>query len=171
MLESHEHKQTLHDFDGIQENRENSPPAYFTVLFYGLIIWGVAFAAFYMLSGWSSQGEFRDKMSGHDQRYQQEAQGEQPGGAPAGQVAAAAPTDDSASDAAAIFAQRCAMCHGEDGKGGIGPDLTTPQFKFGKTVEEISESIASGRPGGMPPFANDLPKTEIEALAHFLLSL
>ena len=54
-----------HDFDGITENREQRPPVYFTVLFYGLIVWGVAFCAFYLLSGWSSDSEFQAKMQAH----------------------------------------------------------------------------------------------------------
>ena len=64
----HEH----HDFDGITENREQRPPVYFTVLFYGLVVWGVAFSAFYLLSGWSSDAEFQAGMQAHQARYQGE---------------------------------------------------------------------------------------------------
>ena len=46
--------------DGIVEDREQAPPVYFTILFYGLIIWGVAFMAFYLLSGWSAEAEFQE---------------------------------------------------------------------------------------------------------------
>ena len=60
MLEHHEHKHPVHDFDGITENRVNSPPVYFSVLFYGLILWGVLFIAYFLLSGWSSEGEFQE---------------------------------------------------------------------------------------------------------------
>lgn len=52
-------------FDGIRENRDNKPPAYFNVLYYGLIIWGVIFMAYYLLSGWSSHREFQEKMTSH----------------------------------------------------------------------------------------------------------
>ena len=43
MLEQHEHKPPTHEFDGITETRVKSPPLYFSVLFYGLILWGVLF--------------------------------------------------------------------------------------------------------------------------------
>ena len=56
-------------FDGIRENKENKPPSYFNLLFYGLIIWGILFMAYYLLSGWSSQSEFREKMDAHQQKY------------------------------------------------------------------------------------------------------
>lgn len=52
-------------FDGIKENRETKPPAYFNLLYYGLIIWGVIFMGYYLLSGWSSQDEFKEKMATH----------------------------------------------------------------------------------------------------------
>ena len=55
-------------FDGIKENRENKPPSYFNILFYGLIIWGVIFMGYYLLSGWSSHGEFQAKMSTHQEQ-------------------------------------------------------------------------------------------------------
>ncbi|MBW2503584.1 MAG: hypothetical protein JRE16_03340, partial [Deltaproteobacteria bacterium] len=59
MLDNHEHNHAVHEFDGIIENRVSSPPIYYTILFYGLVIWGVAFCAFYLLSGWSSEAEFQ----------------------------------------------------------------------------------------------------------------
>ena len=58
-------------FDGIKENRENNPPTYFNILFYGLILWGVIFMAYYLFSGWSSHGEFQEKMSAHQEQVSQ----------------------------------------------------------------------------------------------------
>ena len=68
MLESHEHKHPVHNFDGIIENRENKPPVYFNILFYGLIIWGVIFIAYFLFSGWSSEAEFKQKMEAHQEQ-------------------------------------------------------------------------------------------------------
>ena len=58
-------------FDGIKENKK-SPPAYFNILFYGLIVWGLIFMGYYLVSGWSSHGEFEEKMNAHQQQYSQE---------------------------------------------------------------------------------------------------
>lgn len=63
------------NFDGIRENRTNKPPIYFNILFYGLIAWGVLFCAYFLLSGWSSQGEYQDKMNAHQTKVTQEYSG------------------------------------------------------------------------------------------------
>jgi len=56
--------------DGIREDRQTKPPAYFNILFYGLIIWGILFCGYYLFSGWSSHGEFQEKMAAHQEQYQ-----------------------------------------------------------------------------------------------------
>jgi cytochrome c oxidase cbb3-type subunit 3 len=53
--------------DGIKDSHQ-APPVYFNVLFYGLIIWGVIFMAYFLLSGWSSHQEFEQKMEAHQQQ-------------------------------------------------------------------------------------------------------
>ena len=143
-----------HDFDGITENREQRPPVYFTVLFYGLIVWGVAFSAFYLLSGWSSDAEFQAKMKAHEAR--------QPGASPhrpprrnrwssrpsrhrprhpnrqllpppwpPPRQPPPSPTPRRCSTS------KCAGCHGADAKGGFGPNLTAKDYEYGKTRQAI----------------------------------
>lgn len=166
MLEEHQHKHATHSFDGIVENRANNPPVYFTVLFYGLIIWGVLFSAYYLLSGWSSETEFQEKMQAHETKYQAAAA---PVAAPA---AATATATSGAPDAKALFAANCAMCHGADAKGGFGSDLTAAAYAHGKTLDAITISIAQGRGDGkMPAYAGQLTAEEITALANYLLAL
>jgi cytochrome c oxidase cbb3-type subunit 3 len=158
-----------HEVDGIVENRVTPPPVYFTLLFYGLILWGVAFSAYYLLSGWSSSAEYAANKAAH------EAQVAAAAPAPAAAAAAAAaPAADPAALAAAgkeLFASNCASCHGAEGKGGIGPDLTAANYKFGNNHDAVLSSIRDGRPGGMPAYGNQLSSAQIEALAAFCLSL
>ena len=162
-----EHNKAHHDHDGITENRDQRPPVYFTFLFYGLIIWGVVFSAYYLLSGWSSDAEFQEKMAAHKEQTQQTGSA-----APASKQpeTAAAPASEQP-DGAALYAQLCAMCHGGDATGGMGPDLTTAEYSYGKTPEAVTESIAAGRDGGMPGFGNQLAQGELKALVDYLLSL
>ncbi len=176
-----------HDFDGITEDREQRPPAYFTVLFYGLIVWGVVFSAFYLLSGWSSDAEFQVKMQAHQAQYQQAAA---PAAKPAPvvkpaeptppktpeptAVAAAAPAAAAKTDIKGLFEAKCTGCHGAGGKGGFGPALNAPadKYEYGKTRQALFMSIEEGRGNGkMPGFKDQLKREEIYALADYILAL
>ncbi|HEU5019711.1 MAG TPA: c-type cytochrome [Pseudolabrys sp.] len=65
----------------------------------------------------------------------------------------------------------CADCHGYDGKGGMGPDLTDKKWIFGGTPAEIFKSIFQGRPEGMPSWGKALPKKDIWQLVAYIQSL
>ena len=67
MLEKHQHDHATRVFDGIVDNRVHHIPKGFSILFYGLVIWGVLFSGYYLLSGWSSDAEFQAKMDAHQQ--------------------------------------------------------------------------------------------------------
>ena len=159
--------------DGIVEDREQAPPVYFTVLFYGLIIWAVAFMAFYLLSGWSSDAEFQEKMAAHkgEPPAQQQAAAPTPT-APTPDASAPAPaaTAETEMSGQALFAKHCAGCHGADGKGAFGPDLSA-DYQYGKTETAAQESISSGRPGNMPAFGQKLSSEEVKSLTGFILNL
>jgi len=170
MLENHEHKHAVHEFDGIIENRINNPPVYFTVLFYGLIIWGVAFMAFYLLSGWSSDAEFQEKMAAHKGEPQVEQQAAVTPAAPTPPASVPVVATESGGEGRELFAKHCSSCHGADGKGAFGPDLSA-DYAYGKSLEAVQESITQGRPKNMPAFEKKLSSEEIASLAEFILSL
>lgn len=166
MLEDHTHKRPVHNFDGIIENRANRPPIYFSLLFYGLILWGTVFCAYYLLSGWSSSAEYAEKKAAHAALVA--------AAAPAPATAAATAAADPAAQVAAgkqLYASHCAGCHGAEGQGGIGPDLTSANYKYGRSHDEVLTTIRDGRPGGMPGFGNQLTGSQTEELVAFTLSL
>ena len=60
----------------------------------------------------------------------------------------------SAEDAAAggrIYRGHCASCHGLDGSGGKGADLTTGRYRHGSSDEELYETFSKGIPGTEMP--------------------
>jgi mono/diheme cytochrome c family protein len=65
-------------------------------------------------------------------------------------------------DGAAIFAQRCASCHGDDGGGGSGPNL-----QDNDNADGVADVVTNGR-GGMPSFEGRLSEEEIQAVATFV---
>jgi putative heme-binding domain-containing protein len=69
----------------------------------------------------------------------------------------------------ALFAARCADCHGPDAKGNRGPDLTT-LWNRGATDERVFASIRNGVAGSiMPPSA--APDAELWAIVAHLRSI
>jgi cytochrome c oxidase cbb3-type subunit 3 len=70
-----------------------------------------------------------------------------------------------------LYGNLCAACHGENGKGSVGPDLTASKYRYGKSRLDITKSISEGRPNGMPAFNSQINPEQIEGLVEFLLSL
>lgn len=95
------------------------------------------------------------------------------------------PADATAARGAALFAARCAACHGAEGRGDgtFAPDLPTRPRDLARAplrtrsatgpvgADELYRSISAGAPEhGMPSFAH-LPATDRWSLALFVLSL
>lgn len=65
----------------------------------------------------------------------------------------------------------CAYCHGFDGKGGMGPDLTDQRWRYGASDADIFNSIFRGRAQGMPAWGEILPQIQIWELVAYVQSL
>jgi len=65
----------------------------------------------------------------------------------------------------------CADCHGYEAKGAMGPDLTDNYWRYGGTPAAIYNSIAQGRPQGMPAWGAALPPIDIWRLTAYIESL
>ena len=66
----------------------------------------------------------------------------------------------------AIFATRCASCHGTDGSGGFGPALAgVVTERFPDEADEIVV-ITNGQ-GSMPSFADSLTPEQIAAVVEY----
>lgn len=80
-------------------------------------------------------------------------------------------------DAAAgskIFAENCASCHGDKGKGNqeLGaPDLTDKIWLYGSDEATLVETITNGRAGVMPAWIGRLDPSTIKALTVYVHSL
>ena len=93
----------------------------------------------------------------------------QPGARRGGQSAAAR--------GRAVYADKCARCHGADGAGDTrmgrmteAPNLTDPEWRRGKSSARMVASVTNGR-GQMPAFKNRLSRQEIAAAVAYVRTL
>lgn len=71
----------------------------------------------------------------------------------------------------AVFAEQCAVCHGEKGQGALGPAIANPALLALATDEFLRYAIVHGRDGtDMPAFGEILPAGDIDAVTAFLRS-
>ena len=73
-----------------------------------------------------------------------------------------------------IFADNCAVCHGDNAKGNreLGaPDLTDAVWLFGSELEDVVHTITYARNAAMPDWGARLDPTTIKALAVYVHSL
>lgn len=157
-----------HDFDGIQEYDNDLPP-WWKTMFYASIV----FAVGYML-------HYHVFMTGALQTEEYETEMEQ-----AALLAALTPDDPNAvtnyealTDAAAlasgksIFDTNCAACHGQEGQGTVGPNLTDEYWLHGGDVNEIFKTVKYGVPSkGMVPWQGKLTKDQMLEVSSYILSL
>jgi len=145
--------------DGVGEE-DNPIPLWFNVGFYGLMVFGVLYILFYLLTDWSSLGEYEVQVAAAEAQSRA--------------VRAALPTSNPYTGNAAaieegreVFATICMACHKADGSGMVGPSLVDPYWKYGGSDAERFQSVAEGRPGGMPPWLAQLGTEKIwKALAY-----
>ncbi len=75
-------------------------------------------------------------------------------------------------DTAKVYNEKCAMCHGEDGKGVKGvakgtPDLTNAAWQKKETDAEFADMIKVGKKP-MPAFGDKLSDEQINALVQYV---
>jgi hypothetical protein len=71
-----------------------------------------------------------------------------------------------------VFAMYCAACHGPEGAGLVGPNLTDTVFLHGGTRPDIVRTLTTGvGDKGMPAWGAILPPADLEAVADFAVSL
>ncbi|MDJ0789043.1 MAG: c-type cytochrome [Myxococcota bacterium] len=149
--------------DGIGEE-DNEIPLWFNVGFYGLMVYGVAYILFYLFSGWSTEAQYAAEVAVAEER--------------AAAVRATLPTEnpfrgDDAAIAAGqeVFSTVCLACHLADGKGLVGPSLVDPYWKYGQDDESLYQTVAEGRPLGMPGWGAQLGSEKIWQVLAYMETL
>lgn len=161
-----------HSFDGIEEY-DNPLPRWWLYLFYLTIVIAVVYSVFYPstwfwggTSDWSASAQYEQQMADAAARWPQTA-----ADADAAELEKAMHDPAAVAAGKSIFGLRCAVCHGKNGEGKIGPSLTDATWKYGSDAPTVAETITKGRPAGMPPWGKVLSPDEVRQVTAFVLSL
>lgn len=68
---------------------------------------------------------------------------------------------EAAEEGEKIYKANCQACHGEKGRGGLGPNLTGKTWKYGGTDADLFATVSGGKPGGMPSWEGTLGAARI----------
>ncbi|WP_346319750.1 c-type cytochrome [Chitinophaga sp. YIM B06452] len=70
------------------------------------------------------------------------------------------------------FVSKCAVCHGSQGKGTVGPDLTDNTWLHGGSTKEIFHTIWNGVPEkGMKPWKGSLTGRQVAEVVAYIHSI
>jgi len=160
-----------HDYDGIKE-LNNPIPFWFNVLFYGTIIFGIFYLVIYHVTGSGNlqTKEYEVELIEAEKMKQEFIK---KAGNLIDENSVVAITDEAKlKDGAAIFASKCAVCHGEKGEGKVGPNLTDAYWIHGGDVKAIFKTIKYGVPSkGMVAWQNSLNGAQMQELTSYILTL
>lgn len=160
-----------HEYDGIRE-LNNPTPAWFMYLFYGTMVFAVAYLLVYHVFGVGQlqYAEYKTEMAVADKEK-------------AAFLAKAANRVDERTvklsteatvlaGGKAIFTERCAPCHGDHAQGVVGPNLTDDYWLHGNKINDVFKTIKYGVTAkGMPTWEKQLTPKQIADVANYIKSL
>jgi cytochrome c oxidase cbb3-type subunit 3 len=159
-----------HDADGIEEY-DNPLPGWWVWIFWATIAFSVGYYAWYQLGpGPSAVAVYEEEVKLAAAREARQAAA---AGSPTEEALRALARDARAMAAARqVFETRCVACHGPQGQGLIGPNLTDEYWLHGGTIVDIRRVIEEGVPDkGMIPWKGALQPQEIDAVSAYIASL
>jgi len=159
-----------HDYDGIQELDNNLPP-WWKYGFYITIVWGFAYLVYYNVfnAGPLQEQEYLTEMEEGDKADAAYRLAHPELITPENVTLL---TDDaSISKGKEVYITYCQTCHMENGKGGVGPNLTDNNWIYGGDIKGVFGTVYNGAKNGMVAWKELLPATDIQAVASYILSM
>lgn len=163
-----------HEADGIRE-LDNKLPRWWVYLFYGSIVFAVAYLGYYHVYGKVKPGSV--KLSA-DEYIAEMAIGNQLKSNSMAKFETQIVNLQPAQDAVLIargrqtFTRLCAPCHRADGGGLVGPNLTDDYWIHGSKFSDNVHTIWNGVPEkGMITWKNYLKPSEVYEVASFIYTL
>jgi len=161
-----------HAYDGIREY-DNPLPGWWRMIFVGTIVFSGFYWLYFHVVGWgvSPADHYKEALAAYDDKKSLRDQADLANiseeslelKARDGQVLAHGKD---------VFAQRCVSCHGPQGAGLIGPNLTDNYQIHGSSRLDIYRTVRGGAPGtAMLAWGDQLPQADVVAAAAFVITL
>jgi len=148
--------------DGIEEY-DNPLPTWWLGILYGTILFAIVYTADYHFVNHRSQvGEYNEEMAEAAEAWP----------APdANATANIVVTPELIAAGKTVFESNCIGCHGVDLHGGVGPNLTDPDWIHGGSLPAIAKTITEGVPAkGMITWGPILGPEKIAQVAAYVHS-
>ena len=167
---AHEPDLLDHNYDGIQEY-DNPTPGWWHLIFWGTIIWSVIYVVIWHLTPLipdritrlettrqvAVEKQFAQLMTIDDEITK---------------VRTVMGDENWLNQGASVFAGTCTLCHGPEGQGLIGPNLTDSSYKNLTDLTGMIDVVTNGAANGaMPANKNLLSDNEIALVVGYVASL
>jgi cytochrome c oxidase cbb3-type subunit III len=155
-----------HEYDGIRE-LDNKLPRWWLYLFYITIIFAAVYLLDYHVFHYSlnQKAEYQAEMDNAAKLIKP---------VPAFDVSTLTVlTDEESLEAGkAIFMQICSTCHGKNGEGLVGPNMTDKFWIHGNTIQDMFKIVQNGViEKGMLPFKDQYNPKQIQDVLSYIISL
>ena len=159
-----------HDFDGIREY-DNRLPNWWLFILYASIVFALGYWLFYhtVHAGRLPVARYEYEMGRAAEAQLAKASA---GGLTEQSLLLMAQVPARVAEGQALFTQYCVVCHGAQGQGVVGPNLTDGAWIHGGRPLEIHKTVTDGVPAkGMAAWGRQLGPKRVEAVVSYVLTL
>ena len=161
---------TDHNYDGIIE-LDNSLPPWWVYMFYGTIIFAITYMIYFTyFDGPTQQMEYDTEVA---QAIQKKNEFLKKTAALVDETSVLILTDATAlAKGKSGYITKCAACHGMNGEGLVGPNLTDDYWIHGGSIKDIFKTIKYGWPEkGMISWESQITPMEIQQISSFIITI
>ena len=163
-----------HVFDGIFEY-DNDLPRWWVVMFFITIVFSIAYMFWYhsgLFSDSTLESEYAEELTAAKSELASKGADSETTTAVAFDYTAASKDPATVAAGKAVFQTSCAPCHGTEGQGVIGPNLTDDFWIHGSTPAELEKVILNGvLAKGMPAWGEVLGKEKVRQTLAYIITL
>jgi cytochrome c oxidase cbb3-type subunit 3 len=171
-LEKEEMVLLNHNYDGIMELDNHLPP-WWKNLFYLTIVFAVIYLLDYHVwySSPNQETEYLNEIAAAEKKIE-EYRAKNANSIDENSVKLLVSDTKVLAKGKEIFTEKCVACHGADGQGGVGPNLTDEFWIHGGTIDAIFKTIKNGVPEkGMIAWKSLLNSNEMQDVSNYIASL